>query len=323
MRDSFNRNITYLRISVTDLCNNRCKYCMPSQGVEKRSHSEILTYEEIVRIAETAAELGITKVRITGGEPLVRKGIVGLIEKISAIDGISDIGLTTNGTLLPKLAKPLKAAGLKRINISLDTFCPKKYTDITRGGDIQPVLEGIYTASEIGLSPVKLNVVAMKGFNDDEICDFANLTADKPIDVRFIELMPIGSAHTDLPYSFMSAKEIRKEIKKKTGELIPCFEKGSVASYYQIPGAKGRIGFISPISNHFCNQCNKIRLTSEGYLKPCLHTDQELDLRPALKSGDKELLKSGVIHAIMLKPEKHLLFQGATPIKREMNRIGG
>ncbi len=323
MKDSFNRSINYLRISVTDLCNNRCRYCMPSQGVEKRNHSDILSFEDIVRIAETAADLGITKVRITGGEPLVRKGIIGLVEKIAAIDGISDIGLTTNGTLLPQLAKPLRNAGLKRINISLDTFCPKKYTDITRGGNIQPVLEGIHIASDIGLYPIKLNAVAMKGFNDDEIGDFAKLTLDKPIDVRFIELMPIGSAHMDLPYSFMSAQEIKKNIKKNFGNLIPCFEKGSVASYYQIPGAKGRIGFISPISNHFCNQCNKIRLTSEGYLKPCLHTDQEVDLRPALKSGDKELLKSGVIHAIMLKPEKHLLFQGATPIKREMNRIGG
>lgn len=319
MKDSFCRNITYLRISITDLCNSRCIYCMPSDGVSKISHSDILSFEDIINIVQVSVELGITKFRITGGEPLVRKGVVGLIERMSSIEGVKDIGITTNGLLLTKYAKQLKDAGLKRINISLDTFSPEKYKKITRGSEIQKVLEGIDTALELGFKPVKLNVVAMKGFNDDEINDFADLTVNKPIDVRFIELMPIGSAHTDLPYEYLSSKEIMNII----GDLQACYENGSVAAYYKKPNAMGRIGFITPISNHFCHECNKIRLTSEGLLKPCLHTDQEVDLRPALETGDKEQLKSAITHAIMLKPEKHLLFQGATPIKREMNRIGG
>ncbi len=322
MRDSFGRNVNYMRLSITDLCNLRCKYCMPEEGVCKKPHEKIISFEEIENVVKAAALLGINKFRLTGGEPLVRKGIVSLVEKLSAIDGVTELVMTTNGVLLEKLALPLKKAGLQRINISLDTFSSKKYAEITRGGKLDNVFAGIEAAISAGLTPIRINVVAMKGFNDDEFASFAKLTLNKPIDVRFIELMPIGSDKTDVPYSYISMQEITEEL-STVGKLEPLDDKTGVAKYFKLQNSLGRIGFISPMSNHFCGDCNKVRLTADGKLKPCLHSDNEIDINEALKTKDIDIIKRTIESVILGKPEKHLLLNGASPIKREMNRIGG
>lgn len=320
MKDLYSRRINYMRISITDLCNLRCQYCMPEEGICKKDHEDMLALEEIVEIVKAGVKLGIDKVRITGGEPLVRKGIVEFIQMISDIDGIKDIAITTNGILLPKYAADLKKAGLKRVNISIDSLKPDKYKEITRGGDLNKVLEGINKAIELGLTPVKLNVVAMGGYNDDEIEDFINLTMDKPVDVRFIELMPIGEASAWGKERFISNEDIRHRVRN----LIPAAtEKSSPARYYTLPGAKGRVGFINPISNHFCGDCNRLRLTSDGKLKPCLHSNSEIDILEAVRNHPEKIydvLKS----AIMSKPEKHDLYsEDHEESHRSMFQIGG
>lgn len=320
MKDLFSRKINYMRISITDLCNLRCQYCMPEEGICKKDHEDILSLEEIVQIVKAGAKLGIDKVRITGGEPLVRNGIVEFIKMISNIEGINDIAITTNGILLPKYAEDLKKAGLKRVNISIDSLKPDKYKEITRGGDLSKVLEGIKEAIRVGLTPVKLNVVAVGGYNDDEIGDFINLTKDMPIDVRFIELMPIGEASNWAKEKFISNDYIKNKFK----ELEPTTtEKSSPARYYKLPGGAGRVGFINPISNHFCEECNRIRVTSDGKLKPCLHSNKEIDILDAVKNNpDKieEVLRT----AINIKPEKHYLYTNEEEkSNRNMFQIGG
>ncbi len=320
MKDLFSRKINYMRISITDLCNLRCQYCMPEEGICKKDHEDILSLEEIVQIVKAGAKLGIDKVRITGGEPLVRNGIVEFIKMISNIEGINDIAITTNGILLPKYAEDLKKAGLKRVNISIDSLKSDKYKEITRGGDLTKVLEGIEEAIRVGLTPVKLNVVAVGGYNDDEIGDFINLTKDMPIDVRFIELMPIGEASNWAKEKFISNDYIKNRFK----ELVPTTtEKSSPARYYKLPGGAGRVGFINPISSHFCEECNRIRVTSDGKLKPCLHSNKEIDILDAVKNNpDKieEVLRS----AIMTKPEKHYLYTNEEErSNRNMFQIGG
>lgn len=320
MKDLYNRKINYMRISITDLCNLRCKYCMPSEGICKKDHDDILSLEEIVEIVKAGVKLGIDKVRITGGEPLVRKGIVEFIQLISNIDGIKDIAITTNGILLPKYAEDLKKAGLKRVNISIDSLNPQKYKEITRGGDLSKVLEGIKESIRVGLTPVKLNVVAVGGYNEDEIEDFINLTVDEPIDVRFIELMPIGEASEWGKEKFISNEYIQN---KFTNLIELETESSSPARYYKLPGAKGRVGFINPISNHFCGACNRIRLTSDGKLKPCLHSNNEIDILEAVKNSPEKIydvLKS----AILGKPEKHDLYsEDHEESNRSMFQIGG
>lgn len=320
MKDLFSRRINYMRISITDLCNLRCQYCMPEEGICKKEHDDILSLEEIVEIVKSGAKLGIDKVRITGGEPLVRNGIVEFINMVSNIDGIKDIAITTNGLLLPKYAEDLKKAGLKRVNISIDSLKPDKYKEITRGGDLSKVLEGIQEAIRVGLTPVKLNVVAIGGYNDDEIGDFINLTKDEPIDVRFIELMPIGEASSWAKERFIS----NEYIKDKFTELVPTeTEKSSPAKYYKLPGGKGRVGFINPISNHFCGDCNRLRLTSDGKLKPCLHSNNEIDILEVVRNSPEKIydvLKS----AILSKPEKHDLYSEEHEESiRNMFQIGG
>jgi len=319
MKDSFGREISYMRISVTDRCNMRCKYCMPEEGVENLGHEKILSFENIERIVKAATELGITKFRITGGEPLARKGIVSLIEGIAKIQGVEDLAMTTNGTMLAEHAEALKKAGLKRINVSVDSLLYHKYEEITRGGDLDAAFEGINAALKAGLTPLKLNVVAIEGFNDDEILNFVQLTINHPIDIRFIELMPIGQAALDNGYRYLSSEDIRKRLPS----LIPLNQQDGVADVYKYPEAMGKIGFISPMSNQFCGSCNKIRLTADGKLKPCLHTDQEVDLNEVLKTGDDDLLKETIRNAILMKGEKHLLNDGAKPIDRGMSQIGG
>lgn len=318
MKDSFGREVTYLRLSITDRCNLKCRYCMPERGIHKLSHDNILTLEEIDLIIAAFVELGINKIRITGGEPLVRKGIVSLIDKISKYEGIKDLALTTNGIHLKDMAKDLKEAGLTRVNISLDSLDHKKYAMMTRGGNLQRVLEGIEMAKRVGLTPIKLNVVLIGGFNDDEVENFVALTLNQEIDVRFIELMPIGevagwSLDNFLPntYVLQKAPDLIQE------EII---EAGSPAVYYRLPGGKGRVGLISPISCKFCDSCNRIRLTSEGQLKYCLHSNEEFNLRTVLR--EEGSLKEFIENVVMKKPLEHSIEQGSF-ISRNMVQIGG
>lgn len=319
MKDNFGRDINYMRISITDRCNLRCTYCMPEDGIENIGHDQILSFESIERIVKASVALGIKKFRITGGEPLARKGVVELIGKLSKIDGVEELTMTTNGIMLGKYANDLKKAGLSRVNVSLDTLNHTKYSKITRGGDLDEVFNGINAAMRAGLTPMKLNVVAMKGFNDGEIIDFLQLTYQYPYEIRFIELMPIGQAEASQEYELMTVEEI----KKKLPALRPIEGSHGVAETFKYPGAIGTIGLISPMSRHFCNECNKIRLTADGKLKPCLHSNEEIDLNAALAQGDDEVLQELIKNAILGKDEKHYLNEGAAPISRDMNKIGG
>lgn len=326
MIDAFERNIDYLRISVTDRCNLRCIYCMPAEGVELSSYQDILRLEEIIKVIRSAVSLGIKKIRFTGGEPLVRKGIIDLVKETSEIPEIQDISMTTNGILLPEMAKSLKKAGLDRVNISLDTLVPQKFAEMTRGGQFGKVWLGIEAASDAGLEPVKLNTVIIRGQNDDEILDFVDLTTKMPIHVRFIELMPIGASQAAARDVYISSDELLHMVGNQR-EIVPESEvMGSgPAKYYRIPGAPGTVGFISPISSHFCGTCNRVRLTAEGQLRPCLQSPQEIDLRVPLRSGASEQELADVIKlAINSKPEKHDLAQtGWEGNRRVMNQIGG
>lgn len=319
MKDRYGRKIEYLRVSVTDRCNLRCRYCMPEEGIiDKKSHYDMLTLEEIYDVVKACASLGINKVRITGGEPLTRKGITGLIEKISKIEGIKDIAMTTNGLLLKNYAKELKEAGLKRVNVSLDTLNEEKYKYITRFGSLKDVLGGMEEGKRVGLLPLKINVVLIGGFNDDEIEDFVKLTLDEDIIVRFIELMPIGQASSWARQNFIPNTIVLEKFKNL--QPVPREDKSSPAQYYRLPNAKGMIGLINPISHQFCCNCNRLRLTADGKIKPCLHSNQEIDIKEAIKSG--ESLEKTIIKAIWAKPSEHHLNDGES-IKRDMMRIGG
>lgn len=320
MKDRVGREINYLRISITDLCNLRCVYCMPKDGVKKKKHCEILTLEEIEEVVKAASKLGVNKIRLTGGEPLVRRGVVELIEKIAKIPGIDDIAMTTNGVLLKNQAKELKKAGLNRVNISLDTFNEDKYRYITRGGKLQEAIEGIKAAKEAGLTPIKINTVLIKGFNDDEIEDFVNITLKNEIDIRFIELMPIGENGNWDKEHYIS----NKIVLEKFPDLIPLEnkDKSAPAKLYKLPKAKGKVGLINPISSHFCCNCNRIRLTADGKIKPCLHSNDEIDIKTALREN-KDILPI-LESAVMVKPkEHHLNEEGYVPINRGMSEIGG
>ncbi|WP_313756901.1 GTP 3',8-cyclase MoaA [Tissierella sp.] len=318
MKDSFGREINYLRISLTDRCNLRCIYCMPEKGVSKFSHEEILTLEEVYEITKVFVELGVNKIRFTGGEPLIRKGIIDLIYKVSKLDGVKDLAMTTNGILLKEYAKELKKAGLNRVNISLDTLDEEKYSLITRGGKLENVLEGIEEAKKVGLTPIKINTVLIGGFNDDEIESFIGLTEKEDINIRFIELMPIGEAAGWAKEKFISNDIILEKVK----ELIPIprEDKSSPAVYYKLPNGKGKVGIINPISCKFCANCNRVRLTSKGQLKLCLHSNREIDIKEALKSGQD--MRKLIIDSINQKEESHHLENGKY-ISRNMNQIGG
>lgn len=320
MKDTLGRNINYLRISVTDRCNLRCMYCMPEDGICKKEHDDILSLEEIYEAVKACSALGISKVRITGGEPLVRKGLTDLISGISALDGIKEIALTTNGILLEQYASELKAAGLNRVNVSLDTLNEEKYSYITRGGKLKDVLRGIKIAEDVGLQPVKLNTVLIGGFNDDEIEDFAAFTANRAVDVRFIELMPIGQAGHWAKKHFISNGTVLERVKEL--EPVPGDDPSSPAKYYKLPGALGKIGLINPISHAFCGSCNRIRLTADGKFKPCLHSEEEIDVKAAIRN--KQNLQDIIIESINRKPVQHgLNLKGSKPIERDMYRIGG
>ena len=315
LKDSFNREISYMRISLTDRCNLRCRYCMPSDGVCKLSHEQIMSLEDVLETVKIASELGIKKIRLTGGEPLVRKGLLWLCEEIKKIDAIKDLSITTNGTLLAPMANDLKSAGVDRINISLDSLDPVRYNQITRGGNFADAMEGIGTALQTGFKKVKINTVLLGGFNDDEIPAFVDLTKDYDIDVRFIELMPMPE--TSMPEE---AYLPNFTVLEKRPELESLGTEG-VALIYQVPGYKGRVGLISPLSCSFCKDCNRIRLTADGFIKPCLHSKDEI----SIKNLHGEELKNKLIEAIMNKPEEHPIL-GAENISnslRDMNKIGG
>ena len=320
--DSFGRGITYLRISVTDRCNLRCIYCMPPEGVPQMSHSEILSYEEIGTIVQAAAQLGVNKVRLTGGEPLVRAELPKLVGMLSQIEGIKDLSLTTNGTILKKYALELKQAGLSRVNISLDTLKADKFRYITHFGELKDVLEGIDAAKEAGFHPVKINTVVVRGVNDDEILDFARMTCQEGWHVRFIELMPFKGVA-----AFVPSTELRQHI-NLLGTLessMPLTGNGP-ATYYRLAGAKGTIGFISPLTEtFFCSQCNRIRLTPDGRLRPCLLGENEIDLKTPLRNdAPMDKLKRLILKAVASKPEHHpLIGDNFRPVKRKMSQIGG
>lgn len=313
MKDRFGRDITYLRISVTDLCNLRCKYCMPESGVESLCHSDILSLEEIVEIVKVAAKNGITKIRLTGGEPLVRRGFVHLCKEISKIEQIEDIAITTNGIHLKNMADDLFENKVKRINFSLDTLVKEKYNDITRRNDFDKTMESLFYAIEKGFK-VKLNVVLIGGFNDDEIENFVKLANDYDLEVRFIELMQIGETANWSKDKFVSNKIVLEKVPKLEFDGV-----SGVAKIYKIKGQKGKIGLISPISCSFCSDCNRIRLTSDGKLKPCLHSKDEINLKGLSGEELEEVFKRGIFD----KPEKHHLEDGKSESARDMNKIGG
>ena len=316
MTDIFGRNISYLRISVTELCNLRCRYCMPEEGVCKKRHEEMLREDEMIQAVEAAASLGITKLRITGGEPLVKKNIVSICRRAAAVEGIREVCLTTNGILLPALAVPLKEAGVKRLNISLDTLDAEKYAYITRTGSLSQAVEGIRAAMDAGFEKVKLNTVLIGGFNEEEIVPLAELTLRYPIDLRFIEMMPMVEGGFG-PEAFLPNTRVL--------EVLPQLEEqpadGGVARLYRLPGALGRVGLISPVNAHFCAACNRIRLTADGKLKPCLHSAEEY----SIKGLDREGMRSVMERAIYNKPAWHgeLNAQNPSHAGRNMNQIGG
>lgn len=317
MHDTFGRKINYLRLSVTDKCNLRCRYCMPEEGVCPRSHEDMLTEDEMIMAVKAAASLGVSKLRITGGEPLVKKNILSICERAAGVEGIKEVCLTTNGTMLPLMAKQLRSAGVSRVNISLDTLNKDKYAHITRRGAMDLALKGLESAVEAGFDRIKINAVLIGGFNDDEIESMAGLTLKYPVDVRFIELMPMYDGG-----EFGEKAMIKGDtVLERLPSLVPVESDGGVARLYRLPDARGNIGLISPVSRHFCAECNRIRLTADGKLKPCLHSSEEYSVKGLGYEDMVERFKQ----AIMDKPACHgeLSAEKRSGAGRNMNTIGG
>ena len=378
--DSYNRTIDYLRVSVTDRCNFRCVYCMPEEGAPVSPKACILSFEEIERLVRIAVDLGMTKIRLTGGEPLVRKDIDRLVARIGAIPGLRDLSMTTNGSVLARHAANFAQSGLNRINISLDTLRPDRFTRIARRGNLESVLEGIEAAQQAGLTPLKINCVVMRDWNDDEVVDFARLTLTQPYDIRFIELMPINWSQgddggvgmeaffalsaplpeyrrdtnvmlyarpelgtleqsfqlnrnavvgqldaTQMRRAFVSTQEMQGRIEAALGKLQPAdVQVNGPARSYRLADAPGTVGFISQITNDLCVNCNRLRLTADGQLRPCLMADGEVDLRTPLRAGATdaeiaEIFRMTVLH----KPREHRLEDGMAPVHRNMSQLGG
>jgi GTP 3',8-cyclase len=323
--DLHDRAIRYLRVSITDLCNLRCIYCRPPEGVKLVNHDDILRYEEILTIIEIATGLGIRKVRITGGEPLVRRGVVRFLQRLLLIPGVEDVGLTTNGTLLAPMARQLRETGLRRVNVSLDTLRRDVFKQITGRDDLGLVLEGIEMARDHGFDPVKINVVLLKGINEPDIPDFAAMTLEKPLDVRFIERMPFGISDVDNQPDAFGAAEVLDRITAEFGALqeLGRDELGSPARMFKVKGAKGRIGLIEPMTGHFCGTCNRMRLTAKGTLRPCLMSSNEIDIKTLLRNGSSSGQLADIIRlAVHSKPSGSL---SAAPLEPQqgMNQIGG
>ncbi len=355
LRDPFGRRIDYLRVSITDRCNFRCVYCMPEEGFPPTAKEENLTTEEIARVVRVASSLGVRKVRLTGGEPLLRKDLPWLVGQIASNAGVTDLSLTTNGHLLEELAQPLAKAGLSRINVSLDTLDPTRFVEIARRGSLDKVLNGIRAAIDAGLGPVKLNCVSMKGVNGDEVAAFADWTRREPIHVRFIELMPMrwnldegpqmdpfqphlgkgllelkqtqGSMLSDaqMRRMFLPMAEVRQQIESACGPLEPAeIPTNGPARTYRLADAVGTVGFISQITSDFCANCNRLRLTHDGFLRPCLMSDGELDLRSPIRAGaTDDDIRDLFRHVVDHKPERHYLAEGQRVVGRGMSQIGG
>lgn len=323
LTDPYGRKINYLRLSVTDRCNMRCVYCMPAEGISMLSHGDILSYEELLLVAKTAVAAGIEKIRVTGGEPLVRKGIVPFLERLAAIPGLQQLVLTTNGLFLDGMAAELRQAGVQRLNISLDSLRPETFASVTRGADVRRVLAGIEAAERAGF-PIKINAVVMRGINDDELLDFAAMTLDRPLTVRFIEYMP-AIRNDDWQSRIVPGEEILDRIGRRF-PMAPLERDGrdGPARTFRIEGAAGTIGVITPVSGHFCGECNRIRVTSAGMARSCLFSDAGCDLRPFLASGDEAGLAAALRGIVASKPGRHSLAedeQGHTPFA--MSAIGG
>ena len=326
LQDNFGRTIDYLRLSITDRCNLRCRYCMPESGVESLPHHDVLSYEELLRITRIAVELGVRKVRITGGEPLVRRGLVGFIQQLRALDPDLELTLTTNGLLLADMAEGLKSAGLNRINVSLDSLNPERFREITRRDGLAAVLAGLQHAAKVGFTPIKINMVPIRGVNDDEIEAFAALSRDNPWEIRFIEFMPVS---TGLEYDSsqrIGAAEIIARL-QRLGQLetVPANTTAGPANCYQITGYAGRIGIIPAVSQHFCGDCNRLRLTADGRLRPCLFSTEEIDLRNPLRAGARDAeLRDLLLQATGKKPLGHRIgSDDFAPASRRMHGIGG
>lgn len=333
MKDTHGRTIDYLRISLTDRCNFRCIYCMPEDGVEQLAHEDILRIEEIEQAVRVAAGMGIKSVRLTGGEPLVRKGVADLVRAISETPGIENVSMTTNGVLLPKMAADLKEAGLSRVNISLDTLDACQFRQITRRGELQQTLDGIDAALEAGFNPVKINAVAVRSLNQDYLA-FARLSIDRPLHVRFIEYMPVGESSGSHGCGWgkddvVPSEELFGIINERAGAagmplLVSAGDDKPLgwgpARYFEFPGAQGTVGFISPLSRHFCSECNRLRLTADGKLRPCLFSDDEYDLRTALRNGGEDDQRAVFARALGAKPDEH---HDKVGTERGMSQIGG
>ena len=325
MRDAQGRRIGYLRLSVTDRCNCRCAYCMPADGVPMLSHDDVCSFEELARITEACCELGVSKVRLTGGEPLVRRGLPGLVRMLREVPGVRELAMTTNATLLAPVAAELRAAGLDRLNVSLDSLRPERYATITRGARLDDALAGLRAAGDAGFTGTKVNCVLMGGVNDDEVADIAALARDQPVDVRFIELMPIGPAARWPRARFLPAEAVLEAVP----ELEPArgrdgaradADRDGVAELFSVPGWAGRVGLIRPMSHRFCAGCTRIRVTADGRLKPCLHSADEVSLRGL--AGEE--LRAALLAGIALKPAHHDMDgTHASESARAMNAIGG
>ena len=326
MNDSFGRRIEYLRISVTDKCNLRCVYCMPEHGLPWLKHDQILSYEEIAEIVRVMAGMGLRRVRLTGGEPLVRRDLPELVRQLRAIPGIEDIALSTNAVLLGENAEALRAAGIQRVNISLDSLQPARVDALARRtGYFSSIMDGIAAAERVGFEPLKVNVVLMRGRNDDEVEDFARMTIDRPWHVRFIEVMPVEDNLDVSENNYVSALEILERLRGIAALTpVPGPHGNGPATYFQYAGARGTIGVITPMSHNYCDRCNRMRLTADGQLRPCLFGDIQTNLRDALRSGAP--LEPLIAHTLTIKPERHYLIQGSASGSgglRALSQVGG
>jgi GTP 3',8-cyclase len=322
--DTHGRTINYLRLSVTDRCNLRCRYCMPPEGVEQVTHDDLLSYEQLLQISQAAIEIGVEKIRVTGGEPLVRKGIVSFLEKLGQLPGLQRLVLTTNGLLLGEMAADLRNAGIESLNISLDSLCQDTFSRITRGGSVADVLRGIGAAEKAGFPYVKINVVVMRGINDNEIADFAALTIDRPYRIRFIEYMPTLQS-SDWQATTVPGTELIEKLSQHYDMETVAREKHAGPSVnYRIKGALGTVGIITPVSCHFCSDCNRIRVTSSGMAKSCLFSNEMIDLKPYLGVKDRTGLCNALRDVVIAKPDQHqLLNRDISQQAIAMSQVGG
>lgn len=324
LTDPFKRTIEYLRISVTDRCDLRCSYCLPKGYKDFQEPEEWLSFDEIARVVDAFCALGAKRFRLTGGEPLVRNNIPELVAKLSTIDGLEDLSMSSNAVRLARFAAPLKAAGLSRVNVSLDSLNPERFAEITGGGKLHKVLDGLAMAKQVGLEPVKINMVVQGGINDDEIPQMVRFCADQGYTLRLIETMPMGSTGLSATQTYRGLDSVMTELREQF-ELIPdIMPGGGPARYYRVAGTESRIGLITPISRHFCETCNRVRLGADGVLYMCLGQEHSFPLRPLLRGGaDREELMAAIRHAITLKPERHEFTEKPEQVIRFMSQTGG